>query len=361
MRSTIFIILSVMLFACKDDMVDPQPNITPYFPPTNNANWAIVNTDSLNWDNTKLTALYQLLETNKTRAFIVLKNGKIAIEKYWDKEIIGQSNFNRNSEWYWASAGKTLTSFVVGKAAEDGYLNLDDKISKYLGNGWTSLTAQQEDRITIKHQLSMTTGLNDAGLNSDKTSKEYLIFKANAGERWAYHNAPYTLLDTVVESATNQTFEYYFNTTLKNKIGMDGKWHWLGDNHVYFSTALSMARFGSLILNNGKWQNNRLINADYYNAMVNTSQNLNPAYGYLWWLNGKSNYMLPGSQIVFPGKISSHAPTDMFAALGKNGQYLCVVPSQNIVMVRLGENPDNALVPKQFLNDIWERFKDVTP
>jgi hypothetical protein len=66
-----------------------------------------------------------------------------------------------------------------------------------------------------------------------------------------------------------------------------------------------MARFGLLIQGNGAWNGTQLINSTYFNEMVNTSQNLNKSYGYLWWLNGKPSFMVPTSQIVFLG---SYAP-----------------------------------------------------
>jgi hypothetical protein len=47
----------------------------------------------------------------------------------------------------------------------------------------------------------------------------------------------------------------------------------------------------------------------------------------------------------------------MYAAMGKNGQYINVVPSQNIIMIRMGDNPDNSLVPYTYQNQIWERLK----
>ena len=110
---------------------------------------------------------------------------------------------------------------------------------------------------------------------------------------------------------------------------MDGLYVQQGYNNVYLSTARSMARFGLLILNNGAWDGNQIMtDSVYFNQMISTSQNLNNSYGYLWWLNGKSNYMLPQTQIVFNGSITPQAPNDMIAALGLNGQIINVVPSQ---------------------------------
>ena len=103
--------------------------------------------------------------------------------------------------WYWASAGKTLTGFTVGKAQEEGFLNIDQPSNLYLGEGWTSLDLEQENKITVKNHLTMTTGLDDGIANSDNTDPANLQYKAEVGTRWAYHNAPYTILDQLVESA----------------------------------------------------------------------------------------------------------------------------------------------------------------
>jgi CubicO group peptidase (beta-lactamase class C family) len=141
---------------------------------------------------------------------------------------------------------------------------------------------------------------------------------------------------------------------------MDGLWSWVDNDHVYFSTARSAARFGLLILNGGKWDRTTVISdAEYFNQMINTSQSINKSYGYLWWLNGKGSYMIPQSQLVLPGDMAPSAPDDMIAAMGKNGQLINVIPSDNIVVVRMGENPDGYLVPSGYQEDIWELLSEV--
>jgi hypothetical protein len=94
--------------------------------------------------------------------------------------------------------------------------------------------------------------------------------------------------------------------------------------------------------------------------MVNTSQNLNASYGYLWWLNGKQSFMVPQSQLVFPGSWSPNAPVDMIAALGKNGQFINVVPSQNMTWIRMGDAPDSSLVPFLLNDYIWQYINDLS-
>jgi CubicO group peptidase (beta-lactamase class C family) len=345
MKPTILIILNLVFY------INIYAQL--YFPPTNTNNWETIDPASLGWCQSKVDSLYRFLEANETKAFIILKDGKIVIEKYFN-------GHSATSNWYWASAGKSLTATIVGIAQQENFLKLSDPTSKYLGNGWTSCTASQEDKITIRNQLSMTTGLDDETGDPYCTLATCLKYKADAGTRWAYHNGPYTLLDGVIENATGKTLNQYHNQKIKSTTGMDGLFIYQDNNNVYFSTARSMARFGLLILNKGNWNGTPVLaDQQYYRDMVNTSQSINESYGYLWWLNGKNNYMVPGVQLKIPGSFQPNAPDDMFSALGKNGQFINVVPSQNIVLIRMGQNPDSALVPFLYNDDIWKYVNDL--
>ena len=324
-----------------------------YFPPTSGGQWDTISPQSLGWCPDKIQPLYSFLDSNNTKAFIVLKDGKIVLEKYF-------GTFAKDSSWYWASAGKTLTAFCVGIANQEGKLKLSDTTSKYLGKGWTSMTQAQEDKVTIWHQLTMSSGMLDSAGISDCTDKSCLRYKADAGTRWAYHNAPYTLLDSVIESATGQNLNAFINAKLKATTGMTGLFIKSGNNNVYFSTPRSFARFGLLLMNKGLWNGTDLLkDSNYFRSMTTTSQPLNKSYGYLTWLNGKESFMLPSIQNVFNGLLCPDAPVDMYAALGKNGQIINVVPSQNLVMIRMGDMWTSSNVPNDFNNDIWKRLKQV--
>ncbi len=323
-----------------------------YFPPITGNVWETTSPKSLGWCEDKIDSLYLFLEQKNTKAFLVLKDGKIVLEKYF-------GTFKQDSVWYWASAGKSLTSFVIGLVQQEGKLNINDKSSKYLGNAWSSETPTQEAKITVLNQLTMTTGFDDGLANKNCTLPSCLQYKADVNTRWAYHNAPYTLLDKVIEKATGQTLNSYITAKMKFQTGFSGNYYFIDDNNVFISTPRSMARFGLLMLNKGKWNNTTIMSDQtYFQAMTNTSQNLNKSYGYLWWLNGKASYMLPTSQLVFQGKLTPNAPDDMFSALGKNGQILHVVPSQNLIVVRMG-NDDGSPVPTIFANEIWKNLNKV--
>ncbi|MFN3756409.1 MAG: serine hydrolase [Flavobacterium sp.] len=321
-----------------------------YFPPITSTAWESTLPSTLGYCPEKITELYDFLDANQSKAFILLKNGKIVLEQYFD-------GFQPNDNWYWASAGKTLTAFTVGIAQQEGFLSIQDTTSHYLGEGWTSAPILKEEKITIKNQLNMTTGLDFTIGNLNCTEPNCLQYLSDAGTQWYYHNAPYTLLDQVIASATGQTLNQFFFQKVRNPIGMNGAFLPVDENNVFFSTPRSMARFGLLMLNGGNWGNTPIMtDSNFFMEMVNTSQPHNLSYGYLWWLNGKSSFKLPGTTLTFPGFLVPNAPADTYVAAGKYGQFLSVTPSEGLVWIRMGENPDDLPVPFILNNQIWDKI-----
>lgn len=121
-----------------------------------------------------------------------------------------------------------------------------------------------------------------------------------------------------------------------------------------------MARFGILVQAKAKWNGVDVLgDPAYCDASINTSQSFNLSYGYLWWLNGKASFMVPQSQVVFPSAATPSAPADMYAAMGKDGQLLNVVPSKGLVVVRMGATVNSGLVSLTLQNGIWEKLNAV--
>ncbi len=328
-----------------------------YFPPNDGSiTWDTKSISSLGWNQNAVQPLLDYLTLKNSKSFMIIVNGRIVMENYFN-------GHSASSPWYWASAGKTLTSTITGIAQQEGILNLDTKVSTYIGNGWTAEPLAKENLITNKNLLTMTSGINDyvGGVYSDDVTPSSLQYLADAGTRWAYSNV-YVKLQDVIASASGQTWTSYFNTKLRNKIGMDGAWFTSGNNLVYSSTTRSMARFGLLMLNKGSWNANVVLNENYFNAATATSQNINLSYGYLWWLNGKASYHLPQSQLVFPGSIIPNGANDMFMALGKNDQKIYVIPSKKMVVIRMGDDAGNSqLALSSFDNELWGKINALFP
>ncbi len=358
MKTILFALSALILLSGCEKSESPAPTVpasTLYFPTVSGTTWEATPPASLGWSATSVTALETYLLSKNTKAFIILKNGRIVMEKYF-------GNFTADSNWYWASAGKTVTAMLVGIANREGLLNIDNRSSQYLGTGWTSAPLVKENLITVKHQLTMTSGLDDGLGDDDCTLPSCLQYKADAGNRWSYHNAPYTLLDKVIENATGKNFNTYFQEKIRNRIGMNGVWIRTGSyNNVYYSNARSMARFGLLMLNKGIWDQTPILgDTAFFNRQINTSQSFNLSYGYLTWLNGKSSHMRPGIHIQFNSSMVPEAPMDMYAALGKNDQKIYVVPSQNLVVIRMGESAGNVqLAVSSFDNELWGKLRPM--
>jgi CubicO group peptidase (beta-lactamase class C family) len=352
-------LLSLLLssfLSCSSDDSTQNPTQLPetvptvenmYFPPIGSSSWETKSIASLGWKQDAVQPLLDYLSSKNSKSFIILVNGRIVMENYFNKH-------DANAQWYWASAGKTLTSTLTGIAQQEGLININNKVSQYIGTGWTSESLAQENLITCKHLLTMTSGIEDA--NGDGVTPAELQYKADAGSRWAYHNV-YVKLQDVIAQASGQTWSNYFNSKLRNKIGMDGAWFNIGNNEVYSSNTRSMARFGLMILNKGKWENNQILNEAYLNEATTTSQSINLSYGYLWWLNGKSSFHLPLSQAEFSGSIIPTAPSDMYMALGKNDQKIYVVPSKKMVVIRMGESAGTVNPAKSvFDEELWQKI-----
>lgn len=332
-------------------MLTQQAKSQTYFPPLIGNSWDTLAPENLGWCRDSIQPLYSWLENTNSKAFILLKDGKIVLEKYF-------GTFTADSFYVWNSAGKTLTAYSVGIAQAEGFLSINDATSSHIGAGWTSLTTLEENAITIRHQLTMTTGLADNGTDPYCTDPSCLTYLAAPGTRWSYHNPPYTLLDTVISSATGVSLNNWIYSRIGSKIGMTGLFYPIGYNNVFVSKPRSMARFGLLLSQNGKW-NGTTVLADtaYLNAMIHPSQNLNLAFGYLTWLNGQASYKLPQTQWTFLGSLCPNAPSDMFSAQGKNAQIINVVPSQGIVLIRMGADMGSSFVGTQYNDTIWQYIK----
>ena len=344
----LFLLLFLFNFCTTETKTNSSSN---YYPPKNNSEWDTNSLESLGWSQANLPDLLDYLDSKNTKGFIILVDGKIIVEEYFN-------NHSASSKWYWASAGKTLTSLMTGIGGEEGIIDLDEKVSEKLGIGWTTLPLGKENMITNRHLLTMTSGIDD-GLFGDCVDPECLTYKADAGTRWAYHNV-YVKLQDVISAGSNQSFENYFGEKLRDKIGMDGEWFTLDNNRIYRSSTRSMARFGLLILNNGKWENETIVTSEFIKDATTTSQNINQSYGYLWWINGQNSYHLPQTQFEFQGSIIPSGPSDMFMALGKNDQKIYVIPSKKMVVIRMGNAADEVNAALSDFDEIlWKKINAV--
>jgi CubicO group peptidase (beta-lactamase class C family) len=248
-----------------------------------------------------------------------------------------------------ASVQKSVVSALVGIAKHKGLIELNDPASKHLGVGWSKATAAQEGEITIRHLITMSSGLT-VGLKYEK----------DPGTKWMYNTTAYSGSLRAVAAASGLTNNELTGAWLTERIGMrDSRWEprpWVEEardaNAVGFvTTARDLARFGLLIQANGDWDGQTIIaDKDYLRESLQPSQTMNPEYGYLWWLNRPHAPTRNRTQMI------PAAPDDLVGAHGALIRRLHVVPSLGLVVTRLGDNAGQA-----FNNEFWKRLMAAAP
>ena len=124
------------------------------------------------------------------------------------------------------------------------------------------------------------------------------------------------------------------------------------------TTNRDLARIGLLVLNKGQWNGKTVISdSKYLQDATHPSQELNPAYGYLWWLNGQQEIRSGNGLQVRNGPLIKEAPADLFAAQGALQRKLYIVPSMHLAVTRLGNQP----TAKNFNNQFWEILMAAAP
>lgn len=338
------------------------------FPPEK-GKWETINPASVGWNETKLDTLIEAVGEQKSSGLLILLNGKILVEKYWPEDNYKNDGFRSvrmmhgtNKEGHSiedvASAQKSISSLIVGIAQQKGLLSIKDPAQKYLGKGWSRATPEQEAKITVKHLLSMSSGLKDD-----------LTYEAPAGTRWRYNTTAYSHTLHVASAASGLEPKDLVKQWLFDPLGMnDSKWIFrnglekanIKDTNIFglSTTNRDLAKIGLMVLGNGKWDDTPILSdKQYLHDMSHPSQEMNPSYGYLWWLNGQSIVNAGAGLQPKEGPLIKEAPTDLFAAQGAMQRKLYIVPSMNLVITRLGNQPPS----NDFNNQFWKRLMAAAP
>lgn len=335
-----------------------------YFPTADK--WETVEPSSVGWKRTELNAAVDFAMTRRSSGVVILHRGRILSERYqspgprslrYRGMLHGKDRDGRVIEDV-ASVQKSVASILVGIAQAKGLVRIDDPVDKYLGAGWSHASPAQEKQITVKHLISMSTGLSDG-----------LQYVDPPGTKWRYNTNAYCLCVTAIAAVSQMTPNELTKAWLTDRVGMkDSRWieRRLAKASIpetnrlgFATTARDLARFGLLVLGRGQW-GNAVVHSDhkYLSAALSPSQQMNPAYGYLWWLNGQTA-TLSGQRRV-RGPLNSEAPTDLVAALGALGRKCYVVPSLGVVVTRLGDNPE-VVGQTKFDVEFWSLLMKAAP
>lgn len=338
--------------------------------PTDTA-WETENPTAEGWNLAALREAVDFARAHHSSAFLLVQNGRILSENYWSPATedlplpvrTGYTNMHRDLLASGqpvedvASVQKSVTAVLTAIARQKGLLGYEDSFGKHIGQGWSKASEDQEAAVTIRHVMSMTSGLSDE-----------LEFQAEPGEQWRYNTPVYQRLVRAIGAAAGIHFEEVTRAWLTDRIGMrNTRWIarvWSGDpNFLGLSTtARDLARFGLLVLNGGRWGKEQIVDMDLLQELLQSSQSLNPAYGLLWWLNDTEIHQRPAISEPVEGPLIPSAPADTVAALGALDRKLYVVPSQRLVMVRLGALASASLEEDRsgFDEELWLRLKEAS-
>lgn len=307
--------------------------------------WAAAAPEQAGFEATTLNAALDLAMADRSTSALVVRGGRIVAERY------APGRGPRDAQEV-ASVGKSLLAMLTGIAIDRRMLKgLDQQAADFIP-AWRE---GPKSAITIRHILSMTSGLDIRGLRDRGVVGDQFEINTSApvrdppGTRWVYATPIYHLLFHILGRASGGPFEAFAQDALLGPLGMaDTSWVTApgvgatGPTKSYYTarcSARDLARFGLCALRGGRWGARRIVSANFQAASVAPSQDLNPAYGLLWWNNRRPGVMAGQADrppsLRFPG-----APADAFAALGAGSQMVLAVPSLDLVLVRQGAAPE---------------------
>lgn len=270
------------------------------------------------------------LKKTKTTAFVVVKNGQLLHEEYWDTgSAAGESNS--------FSMAKTITVMLLGEAISDKRIKNENQFYSAFYSNYANI--HYGNKLTLKHLASMEAGLNweenytnpflpNAKAYFGKSLSEATFrkgFKVTPGTEFEYQSGATQLLGFAIRKATNVPLANYLSKKIWAPLGMEQNARWSVDDNgmektfcCLHSNARDFAKLGQLLLDDGKSENIQVLDSAWVNKMRTPTTLSKGAYGMGLWINNDN-------------------PIKHYYFWGLYGQYIIVIPEKQMIIVRLGE------------------------
>lgn len=304
----------------------------------------------------KVKSTKKLEQTHKelqTTSFLIIKSDSIWHESYYD---IGAVDSKTNS----FSVAKSIVTSALGKAIDLGMIpNLDTKVMDYL----PELTGEFANEVTVGDLASMASGQkwdeHYYGPTSVTTQAYFkkdlrklmlsLPIENRPGEKFIYQSGDTQLLAMVLEKATKMTLADFLSQYFWQPMGMEQDALWQIDHAddgiekaycCIASNARDFAKFGKLYMQGGMWNGKQILSTAFVFLSINPRFKDSPQYGYGWWL-------------------STYKNKHIYYMRGHLGQFVIVIPEDELIIVRLGHLKGEQTTTDPHSNDLYIYIDEV--
>jgi CubicO group peptidase (beta-lactamase class C family) len=341
-------------------------------PSAGSDHWPVANSDSVGISSTTLCPMVKWLNDWKegnVHSVLVVRHGKLVFEHYFtgiDEKLgnpLGEVTFGPETRHDARSMTKSVTDLLVGIAIDRGWIkSIDASVFSFFPQ-YADLRTPEKDRITLRHLLTMSSGLEwhefDTPYTSDANSENqmdnakdpyrYALQQpvvAPPGRVWNYNSGSTELLGAILRKATGKPLDQLARSLLFEPLGItDVEWYKYAQGNPSAAAGLrlrprDLAKIGQLVLQRGAWNGKQIVSAGWIDASTTPQINgfLVFFYGYQFWL---------GRSLV------DRHPVDWAAAWGLGGQRVFIIPDLDLVVVvtaGLYRSDIQAQVPLKILN-----------
>ena len=309
-------------------------------------------------------------QSANSSALLVMHDGKLIWERYWQE-------FTPNSTFNSMSMSKTVMALLIGIAIAEGHIKSElEPVANYIPE-WSQ---DKRSKITLQDLLYMHSGLQNHDNTDNPTSDLVRMYAGSDADAVAlqipatqapkkafnYNNANTQILGEVLERATGERYADYLSTRLWQPLQANDAYLWLdrpqpqGNPKPFcclFATPRDWAKIGQLFLNRGQVNGQQVVPESWLNKMIQPSP-LTSNYGYHIWLKARLNSK-PG---VYDRTSSKpFLAQDTFYLDGASRQRVYIIPSQNLVIVRVGERPkqwDDSVIPNTLVKSLSSKYDE---
>jgi CubicO group peptidase (beta-lactamase class C family) len=370
-RSTLLLTLFLLLTACTTYEYQP--------PATTSAGWPAGTLDEVGLDEKPIAQAVQRIQNGdypNVHSLLIVKDDRLVFEEYFPGHVWQYdaehfqgpyAEFDRDTLHTIMSVTKAFTSAIAGIAVEQEAIGSEqDPIFDYFPD-YQHLRTPEKEALRIEHLLTMTSGLawNEWEYPLSDTRNDliqlwivddpvqYILDKPLAhepGSSWYYSGGDVILLGEIIQEATGQRMDQYAAEQLLEPLGItEYEWDFIDEDTVHASGDLmlrprDMAKLGYLLLNDGQWQGEQILSADWVEKTTGTyidtpAPGNGEQYGYQWW------------HMTFP---SSAGPIAALHRSGWGGQDLYLFPSLDMLVAMTGGNyegitPNNDIVAQHII------------